>query len=259
MRGVILAAGRGGRLRDVTGDLPKCLARVGSMSLLERQLSVLRDHGVSDLTVVGGYGLPHVQRVCGPQAKVVNNPQFATTNSLYSLWLLRETLRDGFVVMNCDVLFHPQLLTDLLTARYADALLMAARGGASYGDEEMKIRLRGGCVVDIAKTIDSQEADGENVGIAKFGADGAAVLIEEMDQLIAAGALQSWLPAAFGAFARRRPLFAVETRGFPWIEIDFPEDYWRASAHVLPALDDGPRPAWQRMDGTSARRLHRHV
>ena len=40
------------------------------------------------------------------------------------------------------------------------------------------------------------------------------------------------------AFARRRPLHVVETRGFPWIEIDFPEDYWRACAEVMPAIND---------------------
>ncbi len=38
MRAVILAAGRGYRLRDVTGDHPKCLARIGNCTLLERQI-----------------------------------------------------------------------------------------------------------------------------------------------------------------------------------------------------------------------------
>src|SRR5205814_887249 len=124
-------------------------------------------------------------------------------------------LAGGFVVLNCDVLFHPQLLADLLTARYEDALLMAARGDAVYSDEEMKVRVRAGRVVDLAKTIDSAEADGENVGIAKFGANGAGVLVEELNRLVTAGAVRAWVPEAFAAFARRRPLHVVETRGFP--------------------------------------------
>ena len=49
---VILAAGRGGRLSDVTGDLPKCLARIGSVTLVERQIATLRASGVLDITVV---------------------------------------------------------------------------------------------------------------------------------------------------------------------------------------------------------------
>ena len=49
-----------------------------------------------------------------------------------------------------------------------------------------------------------------------------------MDRLIAAGGLRDWAPRAFSEFAQTRPLHAIGTRGFPWIEIDFPEDYQRA-------------------------------
>src|SRR6185369_803841 len=114
----------------------KCLARIGAETLLERQLRTLRANGITALTVVGGYGLDLVRNVCGSRVDICVNEDFATTNSLYSLWLARESLGDGFVVLNCDVLFHPQLLVDLLTAGYPDALLVAARGDDQYSDEE---------------------------------------------------------------------------------------------------------------------------
>jgi choline kinase len=237
MKAVILAAGRGSRLRAVTGALPKCLARVGSLTLLERQILALRAHDVRDIIVVAGCGISAVRPVCHGRASVLHNARYASTNSLYSLWLAREALTEGFVVLNGDVLFHPQLLSDLLTARHDDALLMEARGDAVFSDEEMKVQVRAGRVVDIAKTIASAEADGENVGIAKFGAVGASVLIDEMDRLVVDGGSRAWLPAAFAAFVNRRPLHVVETRGFPWLDVDFPEDYWRACAELLPALE----------------------
>ena len=237
MRAIILAAGRGGRLQGVIGDRPKCLARVGDRTLLERQIEALQAAGISRITVVGGYRIEMVRRICPSAVEFVHNARYASTNSLYSLWLARELLLDGFLVLNCDVLFHRQLLVDLLTARYDDALLMAARNGTPYSDEEMKVCVRGGRVVNIAKTIGDDEADGENIGIAKFGAAGAAVVIEEMTRLLGEGESRAWLPAAFNAFCQRRPLRVVESRGFPWIEIDFPEDYWRACTDVLPAVD----------------------
>jgi choline kinase len=76
-----------------------------------------------------------------------------------------------------------------------------------------------------------------NVGIARFGAEGARVLIEEMDALVADGDQKAWVPRAFKAFAERRPLHAVGTRGFPWTEIDFPEDYRHAVEVVLPHIE----------------------
>jgi L-glutamine-phosphate cytidylyltransferase len=236
VRAVILAAGRGSRLRDVTGDTPKCLARVGHETLLDRQMRSLRGCGVHDIAVVAGFSASAVARACGRDVDLIVNARYQSTNSLYSLWLARHLLDDGFVVLNCDVLFHDQLLWDLLTARDEDALLMSARRGAVYSDEEMKICARRGRVAEIAKTLAPADADGENVGIAKFGADGAAVLVEEIGQILSRGGVRDWLPAAFAAFAHRRPLHIVETRGYPWTEIDYPEDYRRACAEILPAI-----------------------
>jgi choline kinase len=240
MRAVILAAGRGGRLRGAAGDRPKCLARIGAKTLIERQIQALRSCGVRDIAVVAGYRASDVRSVCRG-VEIVHNTRYATTNSLYSLWLARELLTDGFVVLNGDVLFHPQLLEDLLTAQYPDALLMAARQEAdSYADEEMKVRVRRGCVVDIDKAMSPDDADGENIGIAKFSPGGAAIVIEAMNEMVGAGGVREWLPRVFADFCRRRPLHVVESRGYPWIEIDFPEDYWRACSEVLPAIDAVP-------------------
>lgn len=236
MTAVILAAGRGGRLRGVTGNRPKCLVRVGERTLLERQIHALRGCAIDRIVVVTGYRGDEVAHAAGAGVTIVRNRRYATSNSLYSLALAREFLAGGCVVLNGDVLFHEQLLVDLMTAHYEDALLVSARRGP-FSDEEMKVCVRSGQVTAIAKTLCEADADAENVGIAKFGAAGGALLVEEIDALVASGALWAWAPAAYAAFIRRRPLFAVESRGFPWIEIDFPEDYWRACSEVLPAIE----------------------
>jgi L-glutamine-phosphate cytidylyltransferase len=237
MKGIILAAGRGARLTGGNHDMPKCLVTLGGETLLSRNVQLLRGAGVEDVIVVVGCAAETVRRTC-PGVQFVENARFAQTNSLYSLWLARPLLADGFVVMNCDVLVHPQLVTDLLTARHEDALLLAYRNeDTSYGKEEMKVRVRCGQVIDISKTMDPQDADGENVGIAKFGVDGARLITEAMDTLIAGGDHKAWVPRAFKAFAERRPLHAIGTRGFPWTEIDFPEDYRRAVEVVLPEIE----------------------
>jgi choline kinase len=236
MKGVILAAGKGARLNGTIGDKPKCLLRVGGRTLIERHIETLRAAGIDEVVVVVGCQADLVRRVCGPHVTYVENTRFAQTNSLYSLWLARTLLREGFVVMNCDILFHPQLLSDLVTAQYEDALLIGFDEGP-FGDEEMKVTTRRGRVIEMAKTLNPADADGENVGIVKFGAAGAAVLIELLDQRVAAGGLRDWAPRAFAEFARRRPLHAIGTRGYPWTEIDFPEDYERAITEVLPAIE----------------------
>ena len=241
-----MAAGKGARLNGTAGNLPKCLARVGNMTLVERQIAALRMSGLNDIVVVVGCEAEHVRRSCGRGVQFVENTRFAQTNSLYSLWLARPLLLDGFVVMNCDVLLHPHLLDDLLTARYQDALLVAYQDDdrLPLGDEEMKVRTRRGRVVDISKTMPADVADGENVGVVKFGAEGARLLTSILDERVAAGGLRDWAPRAFAEFARIRPLHAIGTRGYPWTEIDFPEDYQRAVSEILPAIEADRRASW---------------
>ena len=85
--------------------------------------------------------------------------------------------------------------------------------------------------------MDPEDADGENLGIVKFGPEGAAELASIMDRLIAAGGVRDWAPRAFRELAQVLPLHAIGTRGFPWTEIDFPEDYQRAVHEILPLID----------------------
>jgi len=239
MTGVILAAGKGSRLNGTAGDKPKCLIELGGLTLIERQLRTLRKAGVTDVVVVTGCQAERVRAACSDPITFVENPRFAETNSLYSLWTARALLNDGFVVLNCDVLFHPALLHALLATHHDAALLMAYRepGQPLFGDEEMKIKVRHGRVIEMSKTMDPAEADGENLGIVKFGPRTAPDLVSIMDRLVSRGATREWAPRAFHEFAQTRPLRAVGTAGHPWIEIDFPEDYRRAVDDVLPEIE----------------------
>src|SRR5215212_2785144 len=117
MKGIILAAGKGSRLNGTIGDKPKCLLRVGGKTLVERQIDALHDAGIDDIVVIVGCQADHVRRLCGTKRiSYIENTRFAQTNSLYSLWMARPLLYEGFVVMNCDVLFHPQMLADLVSS-----------------------------------------------------------------------------------------------------------------------------------------------
>jgi L-glutamine-phosphate cytidylyltransferase len=241
MRGIILAAGKGSRLNGTAGENPKCLVKAGGLTLIERQIRTLRHAGIDDIAVVVGCQADQVRRACGHGITYVENSKYGQTNSMYSLWMARPLLFEGFVVLNCDVLFHPVLLNDLLTSRHENALLLAYREADQprFGDEEMKVQVRCGRVREMSKQMDPDDADGENLGIVKFGPEGAAELVTIMDRLVAAGGLRDWAPRAFREFAQVRPLHAIGTRGFPWIEIDFPEDYQRAVREVLPQIDAG--------------------
>jgi len=231
---IILAAGRGGRLGALTSERPKCLLCVGVRSLLEQQLESLQEQGLDSIVVVGGYRAEAVEAELHGRAELLLNPRHAETNSLYSLWLAREFATDGFVLLNADVLFDPEILARVLRSPHPEAFAVERR--QKFTPEEMKVELAGERILALSKELPAERAHAENVGVLKFSTEGARALFDRMEELLAAGAEKQFCPFAFNAIADERPLHAVPIDGLPWVEIDFVEDLMRAREEVLPAI-----------------------
>lgn len=230
---VILAAGRGSRLEDLTEARPKCLVEVGGATLLEHQLEALSQAGIEDVTIVAGYRADDVRRAVGRRARIVANDAWDSTNSLYSMALCRERVRGDMLVMNCDVLAHPRALRRLIEAG-PDAFLYDSRSGGA--DEEMKVELRQGRLAAMSKQLPLDRVHGENVGVLLFEAAAARALFRHAADLLAEGHRNLWLAAAVERLARTVPLRGVDIADLPWIEIDFPDDLERACRQVWPQV-----------------------
>lgn len=245
---IILAAGRGKRLGALTEREPKCFLRVGPLTLLEHQLEALRLHGVAPVVVVVGYHREVVEARLNGRARLIENARHAETNSLYSLWLAREHARQGFVLLNADVLFDPEILRRVLDSPHPEALAVERRN--RFEAEEMKVELQGDRVLALNKSLPPEQSHAENVGVLKFSAAGAEVLFKRMEELLAAGAEKQFCPFAFDAVAHELPLHAVPVDGLPWIEIDFAEDLARAREEIWPAIEARRRRAGLDVSGS---------
>jgi L-glutamine-phosphate cytidylyltransferase len=233
-KAIILAAGSSSRLRPLTADLPKCLLEVGGRSLIQHQLDALGRSGVTDIVVVVGFGGDQVRRHAGSAVRYIDNERYARTNSLYSLWLAREELAGGALILNSDVLAPLELFDRLQDTPAPDAVLVEL--GSGFEPEDMKVSLRDGRIVDFGKDLPPERAHAHNVGVARFGREGADRLRDCLDRLVAAGHENDWVPLAFREFASHWPLAAVATGGLPWIEIDFVQDLTRARNEIAPAI-----------------------
>jgi L-glutamine-phosphate cytidylyltransferase len=229
---IILAAGQGRRLWPFTKERPKCLLDIGGKSIIEHQVDMLVSCGIERIAVVTGYMGAKVREVLGGRVEYFENSLFASTSSMYSLWLAQAAAADGFLVINSDVLFHAGILRSLLESPHADALAVDLE--SVLLEEEMKVQVRHGRVAALSKQL--ADADGENVGMIKFSAEGSRVLFAKIDELLRQNHRQVMVPFAVNAIAPTYPLMVVPVQGYPWIEIDFPEDYERARHIVYPAI-----------------------
>ena len=189
--------------------------------------------------MVVGYCGAQIRAHLGPAARYIENPRFERTNSLYSLWLARDELMTGALVMNSDVLAPPLLFERLLRSTAPDAVLVER--GEGFDAEDMKVMLRGDDVVDFGKGLPPEHAHAHNVGVAKFSETGGRRLANCLEGLVASGHENDWVPVAFREFASHWPLKAVTTDGLPWIEIDYGHDLTRARLDVQPAIVESRR------------------
>lgn len=236
MQAVILAGGVGSRLSALTGGKPKCLVEIGGRPLILHQLEALADHGVGPVLCVLGYQADAVRAVIGDRAEYIVNTRYAETNSLYSLWLAREWIRGPFVLLNCDLLFHPKTVGRLLDE---PGNVLAYDSTASRGHEQTKVAIREGRVVDINKDLPPSSARGESLGLLKFDADGARAMVEATDRLIRDGNERAWVIEATRSLCTQVPLHGLNVAGDPWVEIDFPYDLDVARREVWPAIWKG--------------------
>ena len=232
---VILAAGRGSRLRSETDERPKCLTEVGGRTLLEHQLELLFEAGIERVCVVAGYQAQAVQDAVHGAADVIYNDLWASTNSLYSLSLCRQWIRGPVVIKNCDVLVDGEAIRRL-RGSHGSAFLYDSLSGDDA--EHMKVELQNGRLTAMSKDLEAGRVCGENVGILQFDANAVRFLFREAEAALRMLGRRHWQAVAVERLCEIMPIQGVDICDLPWVEIDFPEDLEAARHLVWPAIRD---------------------
>ncbi len=124
---LLLAAGTGSRLAPLTDLTPKCLVPVNEISILERLISSLEEHNFNRLVVVIGHQADCIRDYLGNKKggmdiTYITSPLYKTTNNIYSLWLARNVIDEPFLLIESDLVFDTDMLTDML---YPDRVAVA--------------------------------------------------------------------------------------------------------------------------------------
>jgi choline kinase len=240
MRAIILAAGKGNRLYPLTESKPKCLLKVKGKSFLNYCLENLRLCGVDDVVIVTGFASKKIDvevKKLGYNPVLVFNPEFATKNNIVSLWVARDLIKDGFLLINSDVLFHPKILELAVNSPKENFLMLDDT--KVLGEEEMKVKAVDGVMLHISKLLNPKESQGEYIGICRFNAAGASAIINALDQLLKENQFDKFYEEAFQRIA---PGFRIEyesTKSLPWIEVDNLRDLSYARTKTIVKIQRG--------------------
>lgn len=120
MQAIILAAGMGRRLKDLTKSNTKCMIKVNGITLIDRMLHQIDNLHLSRIVIVVGYEgqkLIDYVNALGINTSIVyiNNPIYDKTNNIYSLSLAKEWLcKDDTLLFESDIIFENKVLRALV-------------------------------------------------------------------------------------------------------------------------------------------------
>ena len=166
---VILAAGMGSRLQDITNDmLPKGLMKINGKSLVERSIEKLRSLGIEKIYIVTG----HLSEFYDELAKENNyietrkNRKYKATGSMTSLSILEDELKEDFLLLESDLIYEVYGLIKTINYEKDDCILLS---GKTNSGDECYVEVRDDNLYKISKNRqDIERVYGELVGISKI-------------------------------------------------------------------------------------------
>ena len=132
MQAVILAAGMGRRLGELTKGNTKCMVEVNGVTLIDRLLGQLSKLDLKRVVIVVGYEGEKLVNYIGDRFSdrfeivFINNPIYDKTNNIYSLALAREQLaEDDTILLESDLIFDDRMFSLILDNPYPNLALVA--------------------------------------------------------------------------------------------------------------------------------------
>lgn len=232
MKAIILAAGRGSRMKNLTDDRPKCLVTLKGKPLLEWQLDALRGAGIEEIAVVTGYK----RELLATQGLMeFHNPRWAETNMVSSLTCADPWLKNGPCIISYSDIFYTSEAVVSLMGSSADLAitydpewlqLWSRRFEDPLSDAETFRITTEKTLVEIGqKPTSIDEVQGQYMGLLRFTPTAwdevlrirSTLTPEERDKMHMTGTLQKVISSG------RMPIKACPYLG-EWGEVDSSDD-----------------------------------
>jgi choline kinase len=235
LTGIILAAGMGTRLGDLTKAMPKALIEVDGEPLIVYAINFLKRIGVDKIIVVGGFHFDDLKKIVNSidsKIEIYQNKNYQQGN-LYTLDTVLDKIDNNFLLMNVDHIYHKEIaakVKDQLT----NSIIAFTDHDRKLGDDDMKV------LTDSNKKYVSQiskKLTDYNLGyvgmtfcsldfLVKYKQAVEDAKIKYSDQAVVENVLQIL------SDNNSKNVLVGDISGYKWLEIDFPEELDQAKHEV---------------------------
>ncbi len=225
MNAILLAAGKGTRLRPFTEAIPKSMFMLGkNETIIGRMVRGLKRHVDGHIVIATGYMQDSFAGLAD-QCRLIHNPFHGVTNSIASLWFCREYLDDDVIIINADVVLEAKLLESIIR-HDAEAFVCVDTSRALEGD--YNVAFSSGRIVMMSKELTSPDAEYAGVTVLKKSA--ARALKACIEAMIENEQINEWYENAlvhmilYDDFT----LGYLDVAQYQWTEVDKADDLLQA-------------------------------
>ncbi len=261
MQAIILAAGMGRRLGELTRHNTKCMVKVNGEPLIDRLLNQLAPLGLERVVIVIGYEGENLRNHIGDRyagrlkIEYITNPVYATTNNIYSLALAKECLcDDDTLLIESDLIFDTRMLQMIMADSRPNVALVARY--QSWMDGTMVTIDEEDNIVNFVpkKAFSYADIDSyyKTVNIYKFSRDFSRdVYVPFLDAYCKALGDNEYYEQVLRVitYLDRADLKALPIGSLPWYEIDDVQDLDIAETIFAPTGEDRLRRIYGRYGG----------
>ena len=190
MKAIVIAAGEGSRMGKLTKNIPKPLVLVNGKSIIERQLSILKQNGILDIIIITG---PHHEKFNFKNVVYVNDLDYKKHDTLSSLMIARDYMNDEIIITYADQIFDEKIMesTNNFSGDIGIAVDLDWEKNYVNRDQHPKseaenVLINGNEILEIRKNISEckkNEKIGECLGLMKFSRKASQVFLDKYSEL----------------------------------------------------------------------------
>lgn len=227
--GVLLAAGMGLRLGEITKEKPKALVEVAGQPLCFYALRFLELCGVNEIIVVGGFGLNKLKEAISKfknnvPITILENKNYQKGN-LLSLMSALPRLFNSFLLINVDHIYS-RTIAEVVRENLRDITAFVDYD-RQLGADDMKVKLQNGRVNEMSKKL--TDFDCGYVGMTYVDEQALPVYLRAVQEVYKNNLDTAVVEQVLVELAAQNEApRTADISGHGWLEVDFPEERNRA-------------------------------
>jgi len=230
---VILAAGLGSRINNISKDMPKGFIEINGESLIKRSIKQLKKSGISSIYIITGYKKKFFEDLANSYNNVytINNPEYNNTGSFGSFLKIKNFVKNPFLLLESDLLYDRKILIDLINDPRDNII---ATSDYTYSGDEVYVEKINNTLVNMSKDkTQFDKLSSEFIGISKVSVELNEFLVNEYSYK-----KNNEYEEIFVLASNTIKIFVKKILNVNWCEIDTIEHLNRAIEKVYPLIKE---------------------